>query len=186
MTTASGGQITFDPTVFLASNSATANTIYLTNGIISLPSGAFLNGLTSVGSNLVTIDGGGTTAIFSVASGNTVNLANMNFAHGKSVSGSVVQAAGALTVSNCTFSNNAGPVIRTTGSLAVTGRHVHKQCDNGSRSSIGRGDLFEWVGHYRQFEFPEQLCGWRWRSSFCNGQFADGDRKHFQRKFRLH
>ncbi len=57
--------ITFDPTVFLASNSAAANTITLSNGKLYIPTNTNITGLTSGSgatlTNLVTVSGNNAT-----------------------------------------------------------------------------------------------------------------------------
>ena len=133
-----GGTITFDNTVFTASNTAAQNTITLLSGL-TLPGNTTVQGLTggsgAAPRNLVTIDGGGSSSnfpIFTVNEGVTgAALANLTLANGHVASqGGGVQNAGSLTVANCTFTNsyaggyvsglgNGGGAIYSTGTLVV-------------------------------------------------------------------
>jgi hypothetical protein len=137
---ATGGTITFDSTVFAASNTASQNTITLLSSL-AIPANTTIQGLTSGGGatlkNLVTIDGGGSASNFPMF---TVNgevagaaLANLIITDGHVASqGGAVQNAGSLTVSNCTFLNNyaggyvselgnGGGAIFSSGTLTITG-----------------------------------------------------------------
>jgi len=107
----SASDITFDPTVFLASNSAAANTITLANSTLNIPTGATITGLTSGSgatlTNLVTVSGNN-TSVFSVASGVTgAVIANLNIINGYSANGGGIYNAGALTVTGSTFNGNS-------------------------------------------------------------------------------
>ena len=102
----SASNITFDPTVFLATNSAAANTITLANGTLNIPTGTTITGLTTGSgatlTNLVTVSGNNATTVFTVASGVTgAVIANLNIANGNNAvtgQGGGINNAGELTV----------------------------------------------------------------------------------------
>ena len=114
----SASNITFDPTVFKATNSAAANTITLANGTLNIPTGATITGLTSGSgatlTNLVTVSGNNATTVFSVASGVTAAvIANLNIKDGNTQDyfvGGGITNSGELTVAGSTFSGNSAPI----------------------------------------------------------------------------
>jgi large repetitive protein len=90
-----GGNITFDATAF-----ATAQTITLANGALSVPSATTIAGATTGSGaslvNLVTVDGNAASNVFTVSSGVTgASIANLNIQHGNNAG---IQNAGALTL----------------------------------------------------------------------------------------
>ena len=134
--------ITFAPTVFLATNSAAANTITLANGTLNIPSGATITGLTSGSgvtlTNLVTVSGNNATTVFTVASGVTgAVIANLNIINGNSANGGGINNAGTLTVTASSFNlNNAansGGAIYSDGTMTVVDSSISRECEPGIR-----------------------------------------------------
>ena len=131
--------ISFDPTVFLAANSAAANTITLSNGALDIPTYTTITGLTSGSgatlTNLVTVSGNNATTVFAIASDVTsAVIANMNVANGNNAvtgQGGGILNAGTLIVTGCNFSGNSadevfedagsGGAILNLGTLTVSG-----------------------------------------------------------------
>ncbi len=102
-----GGSITFDSTKF-----ASATTITLSNGTLTVPSITSIAGpTTGTGAtltNLVTVDGGNASTVFTVGSGVTgASIANLAIQHGNGVAGGI-QNAGTLTLTSDTVANNSG------------------------------------------------------------------------------
>jgi CSLREA domain-containing protein len=132
----SASNITFAPTVFLASNSAAANTILLLFGPLNIATNTSIVGLTSGSgvtlTNLVTVSGDNSTTVFTVVSSATgAAIANLNITSGNANDGNTylygggIWNAGTLTVAGCTFTDNSadvgGGAIYTQGELSVTG-----------------------------------------------------------------
>ena len=124
---AGSGDITFSPSVFLASKSVAANTITLSNGTLNIPPNTTITGLTSGSgatlTNRVTVSGNNATTVFNVASGAGAVLANLNLSEGANANGNGggISSAGYLTVTGSNFSNNSGGAIYDSGALIVTG-----------------------------------------------------------------
>ena len=116
------GNITFDSTVFLATNTTAQNTIKLANGTLSIPSNTTIQGPTkgsgATQSNLVTIAGGAPSGDFPVISVNSsatnALLANLTITGGYSTGGTaagiVTGYQSVLTVKNSTISMNEAPL----------------------------------------------------------------------------
>jgi CSLREA domain-containing protein len=107
-------KISFDSTVFLATNSAAANTITLSNGVLRIPWTATISGLTSGGgatlTNLVTVSGDNATPVFAVGEFGSAVIANLNITNGQAsegLNGGGVSNGGTLTVTGCTFKGNS-------------------------------------------------------------------------------
>jgi large repetitive protein len=127
---ATGGNITFDATVFASANTAAQNTITLgSSGTLNIPSNTTISGATSGSgatlSNLVTVSGNNAYSVFNVASGVTgTAIANLVIANGNAEGGGIFNAGG-LNLTGCTFSANSMPTgseggaIWNGGSLAV-------------------------------------------------------------------
>ncbi len=129
------GNITFDSTVFAASNSTVANTITLTSGgTLTIPSNTTITGPTTGSgatlTNLVTVSGGGSSSdfpVFTINSGVTAAaIANLNITNGYTTgNGGGIYNNGTLTVTSSTFANNSageyGGGIYNVGTLRVTG-----------------------------------------------------------------
>jgi len=133
---AGSGNITFNPTAF-----ATAQTITLTSGTLNIPSNTTITGPTTGGgatlTNLVTVDGGGSSSNFSILNVNSgvtsAAISNLIMTDGYINSqGGAIANAGTLTVTNCTLSNNyaggyatgggnGGGAIYNDGTLTITG-----------------------------------------------------------------
>jgi hypothetical protein len=118
--------ISFSATAF-----ATAQTITLANGVLTLNSNMTITGATSGNgvslTNLVTVDGNHLSGVFKSNSGMTTSLADLIIANGQTDnanSGSGIWNQGALTVANSTLSGNSttnlGGGIYNTGILTVT------------------------------------------------------------------
>ncbi|HTW82132.1 MAG TPA: right-handed parallel beta-helix repeat-containing protein [Terracidiphilus sp.] len=129
--------ITFDSTVFLATNSTAANTITLSNGAMNIPSGATITGLTSGSgatlTNLVTVSGNHASTIFAFApsqSTATATIANLNIAYGYDQGGSKCP-----TNINCPHGLIRGGGIYNDGTLTVTGSTI----SNNSTDYYGGG-----------------------------------------------
>lgn len=134
---ATGGTITFDSTVFLASNTAGQNTITLASSL-AIPTGTTIQGLTTGSGatlqNLVTVSGGGSSSnfsMFTVASGITATISNLIVTNGYTqTQGGAIATRGNLTITECTFLNNyaagvpsggnGGGAIYSDGSLTVS------------------------------------------------------------------
>jgi sugar lactone lactonase YvrE len=115
-----GGNISFDATKFGA-----ATTITLANGTLTLPSAATITGPTTGSGaslvNLVTVDGNGASAVFTVSSGVTgASIANLTIQHGNNAG---IQNAGALTLTGDSIASNtasgAGGGINNSGTLVL-------------------------------------------------------------------
>ncbi len=130
-----GGNIYFDTAKF-----ASATTITLTNGTLSISSNTTIHGLTAtvsgVTTNPVTVAGGGSSSnfsVFTVNSGTTrAAIANLTIANGHiNTQGGAINNLGSLAVTDCTFSNNyaagyagsgnGGGAIYNDGTLTITG-----------------------------------------------------------------
>ena len=123
-----GGQITFSPTAFSASNSASQNTITLgSGGTLSIPSNTTITGLTAGASpvSLVTVDGGNTYTVFTVGSGETgTAISNLTIQHGANtgLGGGAIANSGALVLTADTFFDN-----QATGSGGAVGDYPGSQ-----------------------------------------------------------
>ncbi|MGB6726252.1 MAG: choice-of-anchor Q domain-containing protein, partial [Terracidiphilus sp.] len=131
---AGSGNITFDPSEF-----ATAQTIMLTSGTLNIPSNTTITGPTTGNgatlTNLVTVDGGGSSrnfSIFSIAPGVTAAINNLILTHGYIQSqGGAIATSGNLTITNCSFvdnyaagyigTGNGGGAIFAGGTLTISG-----------------------------------------------------------------
>jgi hypothetical protein len=131
---AGSANISFDSTKFAATNTASQNTINLTNGTLTIPSNTSITGATSGSgstlTNLVTVAGGGSSSNFSVVTVNSgvtaAAINNLTITKGNSLSGGGIYNNGTLTVSNSTVSGNSsqlggngGGGIYNAGSLTI-------------------------------------------------------------------
>jgi hypothetical protein len=131
------GNITFDSTVF-----ATATTITLANGTLTVPSATTIAG-TTTGSgaslaNLVTVDGNSASTVFTIGSGVTgASITNLNIQHGDDAG---IQNAGALTLAaDSIISNTAtgsGGGIASSGALTLTSSTISGNTAGGSGGGI--------------------------------------------------
>ena len=101
-------------------------TITLTLGSLALTETAEPITILGPGANIVTISGGGSTGIFSVASGVTATMTGLTLADGSGIgSGGAVNNAGNLTVTDAQLIDDAtaasGGGIVNTGTLTVSG-----------------------------------------------------------------
>ncbi len=109
--------------------------IFSVNGTISpltpLPA---ITGTASINgrNQSITVDGGGTQQLFSVASTGTLSLSNLTVANGSATNGGGVANAGQLTTNNVTFSNNAA--VEEGGAIFNSGTGV--QALNSSKSTF--------------------------------------------------
>ncbi|MGA9670287.1 MAG: Ig-like domain-containing protein [Terracidiphilus sp.] len=124
---AGAGNITFDGSVFAATNTAAQNTITLTNGVLLIPTNTSITGLvTSNGANQtnqVTVNGDSRSTVFVLLAASTASIANLNIEFGNdnggftcsvcnnaTINGGGIYNGGTLTVTNSTFyGNSAGP-----------------------------------------------------------------------------
>jgi CSLREA domain-containing protein len=155
---ANAGNITFSPTVF-----ATNTTILLTNGPLQIGQQTNVYGLPLGGAasaNLVTVDGGSDSPVFQAQFSpyqSSSSLANLNIANGFGnddadqdspllAAGGIVNL-GALTVTNCAFTNNngsdAGAIYNWGGILTVTGSTF---TGNHASGYGGTYDRMDWHG----------------------------------------
>jgi CSLREA domain-containing protein len=151
------GNIWFDSTAF-----ATAQTITLTSGTLTIPSNTTITGATAGSAatlrNLATVSGGGSSSNFSVF---TVNpgvtgavIHNLTIANGHtSTQGGGIDDAGSLTVTGSTFLNNyaagyqgtgngGGAIYVDSGSLTVSNSTFNGNTSApGGAMSIGSGTV---------------------------------------------
>ncbi len=134
-----GGGITFDTGVF-----ASATTITLSNGTLTVPTSTTLTGPTAGSgatlANLVTVDGGSASTVFTVGSSVTTSaIANLTIQHGKGVAGGI-QNAGGLTLTGDTITNNAstgaGAGISNSGTLILSASTVSTNTAAGNGGGI--------------------------------------------------
>ncbi|MGA2649522.1 MAG: putative Ig domain-containing protein [Terracidiphilus sp.] len=136
------GSITFDSTKF-----ATAQTITLSNGTLTIPSNTSINGATSgtgaTLANLVTVNGAGASSVFTVASGAIGDSINGLIVTGGSTgaSGGGISNinGGTLTINNSTISGNSangefGGGVSNTGTLTLKNSTV-----SGNSATTGQG-----------------------------------------------
>ena len=126
-----GGKISFDATVFAA-----PSTIKLANGTLTVPSATTITGASQA--NLVTVDGNGSSTVFTVASGVTgASIANLTIQHG---SGGGIQNAGTLTLTADSVMGNTasgpGGGIVNSGMLTLNGSTVSNNIAAGSGGGI--------------------------------------------------
>ena len=146
---AGSGNITFDSTAFAASNTASQNTITLSNGTLNIPANTSITGATSGSgatlTNLVTVAGVGSSSNFSVftvgsgVAGAAIN--NLTIADGyTSGSGGGIKSSGSLTVSGSTLSGNFaegnGGGIDSFGTLTVVGSTFSGNTSNSDGGGI--------------------------------------------------
>ena len=134
-----GGGITFDSTTF-----ATATTITLSNGTLTVPLSTTVTGPTTGSgatlTNLITIDGNNASTVFTVASGVTgAAIANLTIQHGKGAAGGI-QNAGTLTLTADNITQNAstgaGAGISNSGTLTLTASTLSSNAATGNGGGI--------------------------------------------------
>jgi hypothetical protein len=127
--TANGGNITFDPTVFAPGNTTAENTITLgTDGTLTIPTITTITGATTGSgaalTNLVAVSGNSGNSVFTL-SGGTAAINNLTIENGSPAgNGGGISNSGTLTVSASTFFGNSashGGAIGNSGSLTVSG-----------------------------------------------------------------
>ncbi len=137
-----GGNITFDGTAF-----GTAKTITLANGALTIPSATTIAGATTGSAaslvNLVTVDGNGASAVFTVSSGVTgASVSNLTIQHGSDANGGGIQNAGALTLTADSIANNSatgsgsGGGINNSGTLTLTSTAISGNTAGGAGGGI--------------------------------------------------
>ena len=146
-----GGNITFDPTVFSASNTAAANTITLgVDGALTIPTNTILTGATSGSgatlTNLVAVSGASASTVFELSGGAVAILNNLTIENGTSGgNGGGINNSGTLTVNESTFTGNSainGGAIDSSGTLTVSGSTF-----NGNTATTGGGICVEPSGN---------------------------------------
>jgi len=124
----SGGNISFDPTVFAPGNTIAANTITLgVDGSLTIPTHITITGATSgSGATLTTwvaVSGASSNSVF-ILSGGTASISNLTIENGSSSgNGGGISNSGTLTVISCTFTGNTashGGGIVNSGSLTLS------------------------------------------------------------------
>jgi len=144
------GSITFDSTAFAPTNTTAANTITLSNGVLSIPSNTSIWGATSGSgaklTNLVTVNGNQASTDFYVDYGvtstsiNNLIVTGGNCDENTGFAGGGIDNEGTLTVAGSTISGNlardglfgtAGGGIYNEGTLTVTNSTI-------SENSAGR------------------------------------------------
>ena len=115
-----GGNITFDPTVFAATQPVSARTIMLTGGTLSVPSNTTITGPTTgpTLTPLVTVNGNNQFTVFTVGSNGTTTANTVMNAvlYGLIITGGNDVAVGGIlndlsestVISNCLISGNSG------------------------------------------------------------------------------
>jgi hypothetical protein len=146
---AAGGNISFDPTVFRAGNTAAANTITLgVDGTLMIPTNTILTGATSGSgatlTNLVTVNGASASTVFTLIGGTVAILNNLTIENGLSGgNGGGISNSGKLTVNECTFAGNSasnGGGIDSSGTLMVSGNtFVGNSASNGGGIRVETG-----------------------------------------------
>jgi len=149
------GTITFDPTVFAATNGTAANTITLANGVLTIPPNTAITGLTTGSGaslqNLVTVDGSQRSEVFSFLpdpSTAAASIANLNVVNGAagSSNGGGIYNSGVLTVTNCTVAGNTagysgGGIFNEYGTLAIASSTISGNSANGGGGIYSTGYL---------------------------------------------
>lgn len=134
---AAGGDITFDPTVFVA-----PQTISLANGTLNIPSDATITGPTTGSgatlTNLVTVNGGGPVLTINSGVTNAVISGLTITGGGDPFQGGGILNNGTLTVSGCTISGNSaqgnGGGVANFGTMTLINSTV-----SGNTNSAGGG-----------------------------------------------
>ena len=125
-------------------HSALAKTITLSNGTLTVPTATKLAGPTSgtgaTLTNLVTVDGGNASTVFTVGSGVTgSSITNLAIQHGNGIAGGI-QNAGALTLIANTITDNSstgsGAGIRNSGSLTLSASTISRNVAVGNGGGI--------------------------------------------------
>jgi lysophospholipase L1-like esterase len=140
LSTAPSINVSFDATVFSATNATAANTITLTAGSLNVPSNTSVSGPTSgsgaAQANLITVSGNNASTVFTIGTGATaVQLSGLNIVEGSAAQGGGIVNAGTLVVNNCSISGNAatssssgvatgGGGILNSGKLTVNGSTI--------------------------------------------------------------
>ena len=147
---AGAGNITFDPAAF-----ATATTIALSNGTLTVLSNTTITGQTSGSgsslTNLVTVSGAGTSPVFTVAVGVTgAKIGGLTITNGGGLNGGGIYNLGILAVNSSTISGNSvasagssanGGGIFNAGTMTVTNSTVsgNVATGNGGGQASGGG-----------------------------------------------
>ena len=102
------------------------------SGVLSVTTNITITGL---GASSLAVSGGGSTGIFNIASGVTVNISGLTIENGSSSTGSGIYNSGTLTLSNATFSGNAalGPgtdIDNASGGTIVAGANAFNSSTN--------------------------------------------------------
>ncbi|NJN88468.1 MAG: type I secretion C-terminal target domain-containing protein, partial [Leptolyngbyaceae cyanobacterium SL_7_1] len=119
------------------------DSIALTSGPLTITDNAAIVGTEAA---LLTIDGGGTSQIFDIGSGVTVDISNVTIADGQAVNGGGILNQGVLTLTGAVlkqnFASNDGGAIFNSGSLTVTETLIKDNSSSDSGGAIyNSGDL---------------------------------------------
>jgi hypothetical protein len=131
-TSAGGGQITFDPTVFAAAQPISARTITLTNGTLNVPASTTITGPTtgsgSTLTQLVTVNGNNQFTVFTT-SGAGVVLSGLRIIGGNSTftypgGGGIYNGGGLMVVNGDISGNTGGGIFNNGGTLSVANSFI--------------------------------------------------------------
>lgn len=139
------GTITFDPTVFAATQPVSARTITLTGGALSVGTNTTINGPTTGATQipLVTVSGNNQSTVFTVSGSNNA-ITGLIITGGNDSSGSggggVFTSSGSLTIANSTVTGNTsagsgGGIYFSQGYLNITNSYI----SNNTAQSTGGG-----------------------------------------------
>ena len=148
-----GGNITFDPTVFAATQPVSARTIMLTGGTLSVPSNTTITGPTTgpTLTPLVTVDGNNQFTVFTVGS-EVTSVANpvvnavlygliITGGNDVVVGGILTEYSESTVISNCLISGNSGGgIMNVHATLTLMNSTVSRN------SSMDSGGIFNNVG----------------------------------------
>jgi len=132
-----GSEIEFDPSVFGSSQTITLSST------LALSETAGPEVIDGPGASLVTVSGHNAVEVFSVVNGVTATLTGLTISGGSAPQGGGIDNAGALTVTNCTITENnsvsyRGGGIANGGTLTVTNCTIdNNSAYNGSGSGGG-------------------------------------------------
>lgn len=166
---AGAGNITFDNTVF-----ATAQTIMLANGTLTIPNNTTITGPTAAGAvsannpqgNLVTVDGTNLTnlSIFAINSGSTAAIANLvvqsEYSGFGGSASSCIENQGAFSFTNSALLNcqtdSSNSSLDNTGTLTVTGSTFANDSDGilnevGATATVTGSTFATIYQHFRNY-----------------------------------
>jgi hypothetical protein len=119
-------------------------TISLSNGTLVIPASTAIFG---PGSGVVTVQGGGTASVFSLAGGLSASIDGMEITGGGGSAGGGIKTAGTLKVTNSTFANNqatlsGGAIYDDTGASTTVINSTFYSNSASNASGGGGGAIF--------------------------------------------